>query len=118
MTVNEAGEATRPTRLPRPAPSVALINRLRAMGLGIPYGSQIRRTNAGRVQKQAGAFSWVLVGPDGEDLRLGGYVPVKELLRGRLVVSRAFGGYDRTVDLHTDVPYTGRDAEYLVEPEG
>ena len=101
----------------RLAPSEVLLKRLRALGLGLPEGAIVRRTGAGPNQKAAGAFSWVIVGPDGADMRIGGYRPVKELLRGRMVVSRAHGSYDRTVDPLTDAPTNGREAEYLVEPE-
>lgn len=74
-------------------PSDRLIRWLRHLGHEIPDGSVIRRTYAGRVQREAGAWSWTLLGPDAKEL-IGGYVPVTTLLKAHhLRVTRSASGY-------------------------
>jgi len=58
------------------------------MGVDLPEGTTLHRTYAGRLQKQAGAWTWYAVGPNGEDLNFGSYCTVGELLRApRLLVT-------------------------------
>jgi hypothetical protein len=84
--------------LPRQAimtPSARLLARLRAQGVQVPEGAQIRRTYAGRCQREAGAWSWFVLNPDGSETigGLGGYHPVGVLLRApRLRVTRELNG--------------------------
>ena len=69
-----------------------LIKRLRAMGLQLPTTVRVRHTNAGRVQKAAGAWSWFLVdGTTGLELNIGGYEAITALLPKRLIATRSFG---------------------------
>jgi hypothetical protein len=74
-------------------PSERLLERLRAQGVEIPKGSRIHRTYANGSARTAGAWSWFILGPDGQSLGphgrdLGSYYPVKVCLRAlRLVVS-------------------------------
>ena len=72
-------------------PSERLLGRLRKMGLDIPEGAQVRRTYAGALQRNVGAWSWFLLNADGSELRIGSQYPVSELLRGRLHASQAHG---------------------------
>lgn len=58
-----------------------LLAQLREAGLDLPEGASIVRTRAGHQQVNAGAWSWALLGPDNEDLRIGSQWPVGDLLR-------------------------------------
>lgn len=56
----------------------------------VPDGATFHRTYAGRVQREAGAWSWYIVAGSREVLA--GFVPVTELLRApALVTSRESG---------------------------
>lgn len=72
--------------------SQRLLARLRSeLGLDIPESARIRRTNAGRVQRSEGAWTW-FVEYDGDTYRgrpdIGSHYPVTTLLGfRRLVVS-------------------------------
>ncbi len=97
-----------------------LIKRLRAMGLDLPDVVRVEHTNAGRVQKAAGAWSWYLVDHDGKELRVGGFLAVTELLRGPMIATRAPSRVpeDTHIDVFSagdDVGVEGKYALFLVE---
>jgi hypothetical protein len=79
-----------------------LIKRLSAMGMDVPDGSAVYRSHAGRLMRQAGAWSWDLVDPSYREL-CGSYLPVTELLHSRLII--VAGGY-RTPEVmpYEDLP--------------
>lgn len=56
------------------------------LGLDIPDGTTIRRTYAGRVQRQAGAWSWFALGPDGREF-FGSHYPVTNLLKEKALAA-------------------------------
>jgi hypothetical protein len=80
-------------------PTERLLARLREAGMDLPEGVTIQRTYAGREQRNAGAWSWALLGPNGEDLKAGSQWPVGDLLRHGFDVS---GPGHRDDDTHID----------------
>jgi hypothetical protein len=69
--------------------SERLIARLREIGLDLPAGTRLVRVNPSPSMRNAGAWSWAALGPDGYDLRIGSQYPMTELLRAEsLDVSR------------------------------
>lgn len=112
--ITENGDFVKP-KAPRLNNSERLLRRLRAMGIEIPPGSYVHRTRAGPHQRAAGAFIWLIHGPRHEDLRIGGFVPLPELLRGRLMITRGARDYDYVVEPYA--PQTWRDLDYVAEAE-
>ena len=68
-------------------PTATLVERLRTeCGIEVPVGSTLHRTHAGRVQRQAGAWSWFLLSPEGAEV-CGSPHPVQALLKAPALVS-------------------------------
>lgn len=102
-------------------PTEHLLERLKAMGLQVPQGAEIRRTYVGRWQRAAGAWSWC-VHPTAGSAGIGSHYPVTALLRTRLVASCDGDWHIFPASDVGDVPdeggaFTGRLAlRYLAEP--
>ena len=63
-----------------------------ASRIPVPPGTEIRRTYAGRLQREAGAWSWFALSPAGKVV-CGSHYPVAELLRAAGIhVSRSVAG--------------------------
>lgn len=63
-----------------------LLRRISAeSGLTIPHGTAIRRTYAGKLQRNTGAWSWLAVDPSGRCV-CGSHYPIKVLLRSSTII--------------------------------
>lgn len=74
-------------------PSEKLISRLNSeLGIDVPPGTTIKSLRTGRVQKAAGAWSWILYNKEHAPMaNYGSPYTVKELLKhSKLYVSRRF----------------------------
>lgn len=66
-----------------------LLARLREIGVDLPEGARLVHVHPSPAMRNAGAWSWAALGPDGNDLRIGSQYPMAELLRAEsLDVSR------------------------------
>jgi hypothetical protein len=98
--------------------SERLMERLRAMGVGMPTGAQFRRVNASESARNAGAWSWYLY--RGSLAEIGSQYRVADLLRApRLLVSQEYDFCSEiTVDpAYENTPETNLNYRlWLVEP--
>jgi len=85
-----------------PNPSERLIRKLRDLGLELPEGSRLIRTNPGPSARNAGAWTWCAIDADGRDLRIGSQVPMGELLRAPALSSWR-EGFGLRPDIHIDI---------------
>lgn len=85
-----------------PNPSVRLLRKLRALGLELPEGARLVRTNPSPAARNAGAWCWCAVDGDGRDLRIGSQVPMGELLRASALEANR-DDMLRMPDTHIDI---------------
>lgn len=101
-------------------PGDRLIQRLRTEnGLEVPEGTHVRRTYAGRAQREAGAWVWRLHLPDGRWVQpmVGSQWPVTDLLKfPRLVISRdtSHSWSEAAADRHVDPDATGAEIREIL----
>lgn len=74
-------------------PTERLATRLATeLSIELAPGSTFRRTYAGRVQRQGGAWSWFVLAPDGVTEVCGSPFPVSDLLRAPALLSHVTYG--------------------------